>query len=139
MHVICWYSKRLFTWLACAQAQLMDYQCFSTPAAAILQDREVTVYRLVSKATYEQQLFECASRKYGLDEAILGFGGGERSSSRAQASHAAAWAQLIIIIWVVLGQTGWGALTYLAVLPITMCSRLLNHALVSVLSAQACL
>jgi chromodomain-helicase-DNA-binding protein 7 len=42
-----------------------------------VQDREVTVYRLVSKATYEQQLFECASRKYGLDEAILGFGGGE--------------------------------------------------------------
>lgn len=39
------------------------------------QDKEVTVYRLVSKNTYEQQLFECASRKYGLDEAILGFAG----------------------------------------------------------------
>lgn len=35
----------------------------------------MTVYRLVSKDTYEQQLFECASRKYGLDEAILGFAG----------------------------------------------------------------
>jgi hypothetical protein len=62
----------------------------NAPGAAALQDREVTVYRLVSKATYEQQLFECASRKYGLDEAILGFGGGERSSStRTHASHAA--------------------------------------------------
>jgi hypothetical protein len=61
-------------------------------AAALLQDREVTVYRLVSKATYEQQLFECASRKYGLDEAILGFGGGEPRSTRkhtTRASHLA--------------------------------------------------
>lgn len=39
------------------------------------QDKEVTVYRLVSKSTYEQQLFECSSRKMGLDEAILGFAG----------------------------------------------------------------
>lgn len=39
------------------------------------QEKEVTVYRLVSKNTYEQQLFETASRKYGLDEAILGFAG----------------------------------------------------------------
>lgn len=39
------------------------------------QDREVTVYRLVSKDTYEEQLFRTASRKYGLDEAILGFNG----------------------------------------------------------------
>jgi hypothetical protein len=39
------------------------------------QVRDVTVYRLVSRNTYEQQLFECASRKAGLDEAILGFAG----------------------------------------------------------------
>lgn len=39
------------------------------------QDRDVTVYRLVSKNTYEEQLFRTASRKYGLDEAILGFSG----------------------------------------------------------------
>jgi chromodomain-helicase-DNA-binding protein 7 len=37
------------------------------------QTKEVKVYRLVSRDTYEQQLFETASRKYGLDEAILGF------------------------------------------------------------------
>jgi SNF2 family DNA or RNA helicase len=37
------------------------------------QENAVTVYRLVSRDTYEQQLFQCASRKYGLDEAILGF------------------------------------------------------------------
>lgn len=36
---------------------------------------QVMVYRLVSKNTYEQQLFECSSRKMGLDEAILGFAG----------------------------------------------------------------
>jgi hypothetical protein len=52
----------------------------------------VTVYRLVSKATYEQQLFECASRKYGLDEAILGFGGGE-----GQQQHAAPQAARLLV------------------------------------------
>ncbi|KAL0028186.1 hypothetical protein WJX79_000439 [Trebouxia sp. C0005] len=36
------------------------------------QSKEVTIYRLVCKDTYEQQVFECSSRKYGLDEAILG-------------------------------------------------------------------
>jgi len=40
------------------------------------QTKEVKVYRFVTKDTYEQSLFETASRKYGLDEAILG-GGGE--------------------------------------------------------------
>ena len=29
------------------------------------QSKEVTIYRLVCKDTYEQQVFECASRKYG--------------------------------------------------------------------------
>ena len=29
------------------------------------QDKDVTVYRLVSKDTYEEQLFNTASRKYG--------------------------------------------------------------------------
>ena len=36
------------------------------------QEREVTIYRLVCRDTYEQRLFETSSRKYGLDEAILG-------------------------------------------------------------------
>ena len=36
------------------------------------QTKEVRVYRLITKNTYEQGLFEVASRKYGLDEAILG-------------------------------------------------------------------
>ncbi|KAG1680184.1 hypothetical protein FOA52_000297 [Chlamydomonas sp. UWO 241] len=39
------------------------------------QEKEVTVYRLISKDTYEEQLFSTASKKYGLDEAILGGGG----------------------------------------------------------------
>lgn len=30
------------------------------------------IYRLITRNTYEQRLFECSSRKYGLDEAILG-------------------------------------------------------------------
>ncbi|WIA09219.1 hypothetical protein OEZ85_008629 [Tetradesmus obliquus] len=47
------------------------------------QEREVTVYRLVSQNTYEQQLFETASRKYGLDEAILGLGAGENPENDA--------------------------------------------------------
>lgn len=32
------------------------------------QEKEVTVYRLVSKDTYEEQLFNTASRKYGEDK-----------------------------------------------------------------------
>jgi hypothetical protein len=38
------------------------------------------VYRLVTRGTYEQELFQSASRKYGLDEAILGFTGAGESS-----------------------------------------------------------
>eukprot|EP00798_Chlamydomonas_sp_ICE-L_P018821 gene18821-25366_t len=37
------------------------------------QSKEVTVYRLITKDTYEENLFQTANRKYGLDEAILGF------------------------------------------------------------------
>lgn len=36
------------------------------------------MYRLVTKNTYEEQLFQAASRKYGLDEAILGDNMGEQ-------------------------------------------------------------
>lgn len=36
------------------------------------QEKAVTVYRLVCRDTYESQIFRIASRKYGLDEAILG-------------------------------------------------------------------
>ena len=39
------------------------------------QTKEVKVYRLVTKATYEQSLFETSAKKYGLDEAVLGGGG----------------------------------------------------------------
>ena len=42
------------------------------------QTKEVKVYRLVTKATYEQSLFETSAKKYGLDEAVLG--GGDESS-----------------------------------------------------------
>ncbi|KAH7617240.1 putative Chromodomain-helicase-DNA-binding protein 7 [Nannochloris sp. 'desiccata'] len=36
------------------------------------QEKDVTIYRLVSKDTYEEHVFKTSSRKYGLDEAILG-------------------------------------------------------------------
>ncbi|KAL4858846.1 Chromodomain-helicase-DNA-binding protein 6 [Chlorella vulgaris] len=35
-------------------------------------EKEVTIYRLVSKNSYEEKIFNMSSRKYGLDEAILG-------------------------------------------------------------------
>ena len=34
-------------------------------AHRIGQDKEVTIYRLVSKNTYEEELFACSSRKQG--------------------------------------------------------------------------
>lgn len=43
------------------------YVCFR-----IGQTKDVKIYRLITRNTYEQRLFECSSRKYGLDEAILG-------------------------------------------------------------------
>ncbi|CEF98466.1 Helicase, C-terminal [Ostreococcus tauri] len=50
------------------------------------QTKEVKVYRFVTKDTYEQSLFETASRKYGLDEAILGGGdeNGEEEGHRSK-------------------------------------------------------
>ncbi|CAG9464557.1 unnamed protein product [Pedinophyceae sp. YPF-701] len=36
------------------------------------QDRDVVIYRLLSRATYEEQLFRIASVKFGLDTAVLG-------------------------------------------------------------------
>lgn len=36
------------------------------------QQKEVTIYRLLSRDTYEQAVFHSSSRKYGLDEAVLG-------------------------------------------------------------------
>jgi chromodomain-helicase-DNA-binding protein 7 len=35
------------------------------------QDKEVTVYRLLTKDTYEEHLFNTASRKYGKRAAAL--------------------------------------------------------------------
>ena len=50
------------------------------------QTKEVKVYRFVTKDTYEQSLFETASRKYGLDEAILGGGGEDDEDDGARRS-----------------------------------------------------
>ena len=51
------------------------------------QDKDVTIYRLVSKNTYEEHVFRTSSRKYGLDEAILGgIGSGGRSGGGAGGS-----------------------------------------------------
>ncbi|KAJ7562204.1 hypothetical protein O6H91_03G058800 [Diphasiastrum complanatum] len=36
------------------------------------QTKDVRIYRLITRNTYEQKLFESSSLKYGLDEAILG-------------------------------------------------------------------
>jgi chromodomain-helicase-DNA-binding protein 7 len=48
------------------------------------QTKEVKVYRLVTKATYEQSLFETSAKKYGLDEAVLGGGDvGEGSDKKS--------------------------------------------------------
>lgn len=48
------------------------------------QEKDVTIYRLVSKDTYEEHVFKTSSRKYGLDEAILGgiAGGNSNGSGR---------------------------------------------------------
>ena len=48
------------------------------------QTKEVKVYRLVTKATYEQSLFETSSKKYGLDEAVLGGGEGGFGAGKAK-------------------------------------------------------
>jgi SNF2 family DNA or RNA helicase len=45
------------------------------------QEKDVTIYRLVSKDTYEEHVFKTSSRKYGLDEAILGGIAGSGGSS----------------------------------------------------------
>ena len=41
------------------------------------QTKQVRVYRLVTRGTYEESIIKTASRKFGLDEALLGGGGGE--------------------------------------------------------------
>lgn len=43
-----------------------------TATFRIGQTKDVKIYRLITRNTYEERLFECSSRKYGLDEAILG-------------------------------------------------------------------
>lgn len=45
---------------------------FSLQCSRIGQTKDVKIYRLITRNTYEERLFECSSRKYGLDEAILG-------------------------------------------------------------------
>ena len=50
------------------------------------QTKEVKVYRLVTKATYEQSLFETSAKKYGLDEAVLGGGDGADGGAGAKSA-----------------------------------------------------
>ena len=35
------------------------------------QDKDVTVYRLITDNTYEQNVFECSTRKQGMEAATL--------------------------------------------------------------------
>ena len=52
-------------------------------AHRIGQTREVKIYRLLADRTYEQAIYDAASKKYGLDEAILGgLGGGPADAKR---------------------------------------------------------
>ena len=41
------------------------------------QKKEVTIYRLITKDTYEEQLWKTSTIKQGLDEAVLGNSGPE--------------------------------------------------------------
>lgn len=49
------------------------------------QDKEVTVYRLLSKGTYEESVFQISTRKCGLEEAILGGIGSSGGSTDPEA------------------------------------------------------
>ena len=49
-------------------------------AHRIGQTNEVTVYRLVTSKTYEAEMFERASKKLGLDKAIM-YGGDFKNSN----------------------------------------------------------
>lgn len=51
------------------------------------QTKEVRIYRLVTKDTYEQELFKKSSLKYGLDEAVLGRGDFTKSKSSEQVKN----------------------------------------------------
>ena len=59
------------------------------------QTKEVKVYRFITKDTYEQSLFETASRKYGLDEAVLGGGGADGGDAPQSKKSAKEQAQRI--------------------------------------------
>ena len=51
------------------------------------QEKDVTIYRLVSKGTYEEHVFKTSSRKYGLDEAILGGIAGGNSNGQGRGGN----------------------------------------------------
>lgn len=54
----------------------------SCPCACRLTMNQVTIYRLVTRNTYEQQLFERASKKLALEQAVLGQGQKDKMSVR---------------------------------------------------------
>ena len=71
------------------------------------QDRPVMVYRLVTKNTYEAQMFDRASKKLGLDHAILSGlsngGNGERKNSNAEFTPLLdkCWGMVLMRFWIV--------------------------------------
>lgn len=52
------------------------------------QTKNVTIYRLLTRNSYEMQMFETASRKLGLDKAVLGTMGDENSKSKNKPTKA---------------------------------------------------
>jgi hypothetical protein len=51
------------------------------------QTRDVKIYRLVSRDTYEEAVFQTSSKKYGLDEAVLGGMGSAVSTTSPTHTH----------------------------------------------------
>ena len=65
--------KTIVFWVLIAQYLKRFYLYFGISLTCrIGQKKDVRIYRLITRNTYEQHLFQCSSRKYGLDEAILG-------------------------------------------------------------------
>ena len=53
----------------------------------MVQTSKVTVYRLITKRTYESEMFRRASRKLGLSQAVFETGGIRRSFNDAEEAH----------------------------------------------------
>ena len=50
----------------------MTFETNWNPIFKIILDKAVKVYRLITKKTFEAEMFDRASRKLGLEHAILG-------------------------------------------------------------------